>query len=1345
MTFWTLILRFHARAHAGVVLGAAIGSAALIGALVVGDSVRESLTNMALRRLGNTHFALNAQDRLFQTSLGPRLRAASQPDVSRAHSTSPANIPLLRAWPQSSALALPGIVARQDGAARANHVNVFGVDARTWPRLADWGKLSPDGWGTSSNDVMPDGAQVSTREFKHGQSVATRWEAGETAFINETLARQLAAREGDEIIVRVRKPSALGLDAAISPRNEDTVAVRLKVGAILTPDMLGDFGLAAQPAPPANLFLPLEFLTNKLGVHDQANLLVTGPVLAPTKSGRGYGLRLLVTDPVLAVTNREEWDDLRFQVAWWLWTHAPRLRAGQTGAMSIRSRPDPSSLAGRAARALMPKAEISISDKLALPWLNAELARAWLPEDAALSVRTIEQPQNTTGGDYIRPFVEVTSSRIFLEPSVVTAALRPRTILLTNREAFAEDRASDVAFAQFVTNGVRVLTYLANLMRAGTNATPYSMVTAASGPFVPPDMRDDEILVNQWLADDLRVKPGDSVELSYYLVDSGSRLVERTNSFRVRQIVPLAGIYADRTLMPEFPGLAKAESTHDWDAGFPLVYPIRTKDEAYWKAYRGTPKAFVTLAAGQAMWANRFGVFTAIRYDVPTNALTSTCHEAVYRNLLANLKPADVGLQFEPVRAQALKSAAQSQDFGQLFLGFSIFLVVAALLLMALLFQFGLEQRAAEVGTLLALGFTPKQVRRLFLMEGAMLALGGGFLGALGGLAYAKAMLWGLATVWRGAVSTSTLQFHATLATLVIGTLAGTVVAVLTIWLTLRKQARQPARELLAGEIQNPKSKIQNRGGWLALASGLAAVAIISWALVQGESANAGAFFGAGALLLLAGLGWAAAWFSRLARADGACSLHTSRYSQTAESSPSPPLEERAGERRPSFSPKGGEGEPPVHCPPDGLKIQTGAGRLTLSGLGVRGCARRRKRSLATVALLACGSFLIVAIGVFRLDANRDATKRASGTGGFALIGESTMPVVQDLNTRPGREFFGLGPDDLAGVNVVPLRVRAGDEASCLNLNRAQKPRLLGVKPELLAGRFTFANVAKGLDRHQGWELLRTRRRKEALIEQSKIQNPKSKIAPRLLPSAATGMDEIPAIGDANSIEWALGKKVGDTLDYTDEQGRAFKLRLVGAVANSILQGSLLIDEAEFVKRFPGESGCRMFLIDAPSNSVPQVSATLSRALQDAGLELTPAAERLNAFNAVQNTYLGTFQILGGLGLLLGSAGLGVVVLRNVLERRGELGLLVAVGFRRGLLRRLVLSEHGTLLGLGLGLGAAAAAVAVLPAILSPGTQLPYASLALTLAAVLLNGLLWTWLATGYALRGNLLATLRNE
>jgi putative ABC transport system permease protein len=347
---------------------------------------------------------------------------------------------------------------------------------------------------------------------------------------------------------------------------------------------------------------------------------------------------------------------------------------------------------------------------------------------------------------------------------------------------------------------------------------------------------------------------------------------------------------------------------------------------------------------------------------------------------------------------------------------------------------------------------------------------------------------------------------------------------------------------------------------------------------------------------------------------------------------------------------------------------------------------------------------------VFRLDANRDAGDHASGTGGFALIGDSTIPVIQDLSTAVGQDALGLGPKDLPGASIVPFRVRRGDDASCLNLNRAQKPRLLGVRPGLLKGRFTVTGA--------GWELLK------AHLEQP---------------------EEVPAIGDAASIQWALGLKVGDALDYTEESGRTFKLRLVGAVANSILQGSLVIDEAQFVKKFPGASGYQMFLVDAPPESVGQVSATLSRTLTDAGLELTRATDKLNAFNAVQNTYLGTFQVLGGLGLLLGSAGLGIIVLRNVLERRAELAVLLAVGFRHQSLEAAVLGEHALLLCAGLGLGVFAAGIAVLPALPGSGTGFPIRSLALTLAAVLVNGFVWTWIATRVATRGNLLAALRNE
>jgi ABC-type antimicrobial peptide transport system permease subunit len=269
-----------------------------------------------------------------------------------------------------------------------------------------------------------------------------------------------------------------------------------------------------------------------------------------------------------------------------------------------------------------------------------------------------------------------------------------------------------------------------------------------------------------------------------------------------------------------------------------------------------------------------------------------------------------------------------------------------------------------------------------------------------------------------------------------------------------------------------------------------------------------------------------------------------------------------------------------------------------------------------------------------------------------------------------------------------------------------------------------------------------------------------------LLLKASNDDKTVNAIGDENTITWSVGRAVGDALMYTDERGQTFHVKIVGSVANSILQGGLIISEDEFIDRFPSESGYKMFLVDVPLGKSPypplqrgnktvvslsrktelsDISKTLSYAFQDVGMELTPTTERLADFNTLQNTYLSIFQSLGGLALLLGSLGLGIVVLRNVMERRSELALLKAVGFRNRPLQWLILSEHWLLLVLGLVCGVLAGLVAVLPALRSPGAGIPYASLIATIFAILVNGALWTWLATRLALRGPLLAALRNE
>jgi len=81
----------------------------------------------------------------------------------------------------------------------------------------------------------------------------------------------------------------------------------------------------------------------------------------------------------------------------------------------------------------------------------------------------------------------------------------------------------------------------------------------------------------------------------------------------VSQIYELAGEKADENLMPVIPGLSDASNCRDWKTGVPVdLKKIRRQDEAFWKAHKGTPKAFVSLETAQKLWGNRFGQSTSI-------------------------------------------------------------------------------------------------------------------------------------------------------------------------------------------------------------------------------------------------------------------------------------------------------------------------------------------------------------------------------------------------------------------------------------------------------------------------------------------------------------------------------------------------------------------------------------------------------------------------------------------------------------------------------------------------------------------------------------------------------------
>jgi hypothetical protein len=374
---------------------------------------------------------------------------------------------------------------------------------------------------------------------------------------------------------------------------------------------------------------------------------------------------------------------------------------------------------------------------------------------------------------------------------------------------------------------------------------------------------------------------------------------------------------------------------------------------------------------------------------------------------------------------------------------------------------------------------------------------------------------------------------------------------------------------------------------------------------------------------------------------------------------------------------------------------------------------------------MAAASFLIVAISAFRLEPT------AAGTGGFELMAQSDQPIFADLNSRDGRqELLNDLPEILEGCQVVSLRVKPGDDASCRNLYQSRKPRILGVTPGMIKHfdapqipKFSWASIeARKLHQHNPWHLL----------------------------DAGTPPGEghpIPVVLDKNTAMYGLHlyRGVGEEFELQYDDATTVRFRVVGLLSNSILQGSLLISEDDLLRLFPDVSGYQYFLIRVPPAKQQQVTSTLERRLGDQGFDVTETRAVLAGLLAVQNTYLSTFQSLGALGLLLGTFGLGAVQLRNVLERRGELALLRASGFRRRRLAGLVMLENGFLLLCGLGAGIFSAFFAVLPHLGGGGASIPFSTLGIVLAVVLSVGVVVGLAAVRATLRAPLLAALRGD
>lgn len=825
---------------------------------------------------------------------------------------------------------------------------------------------------------------------------------------------------------------------------------------------------------------------------------------------------------------------------------------------------------------------------------------------------------------------------------------------------------------------VPVFTYLANTLRKGDRQVPYSLITATDLVQLPGASKPvprDAVVLNEWTARELDASPGDRIDVDYYLWDAQRGLTTHAATFTLDRIVPIAALAADRRLAPEYPGITAADSLADWDPPFPIgLARVRPQDERYWADYRTTPKAFVPFEKGRALWETRYGGATSIRVAVPPGADAAATTDRLAREMLQSMAPQAAGITVSPVRRLALEASAGATDFGEYFTYFSFFLVVSAVMLAVLFFRLGIEQRLRQIGILRAAGYTIADLRRLLLAEALVLAAIGSLIGAAGAIAYAHVIVYGLRTWWVGAVGTTLLNVHVSWGSIAAGAAAGMLAAAVCVIVSLRAVGKLSPRSLMTtqaidggGSADVPRAR---RSRTIGLVLAVAGAAMLAAAFVYRE-AQSGLFFGAAAALLAACMFAFSAWL-------------------------------RARD----------------------VRLVSGRGTLAVAKLGFRSAAYRPSRSVMSAALIAAAAFIVVSVDAFRRGAPEPGGDTHSGTGGFALLATSELPLLHNPNDPAGREALIVNDSDFAGARFTRFRVRPGDDASCLNLYRPTSPTI--VAPErgfIEENRFTFASSIAATDdeRANPWLLLRR----------------------------ASDDGTIPAIADATSLQYVLHLGVGDTMSIDTGGGEPLVIRFVGALSDSVLQGELVVSEEHFVRLFPGQQGYRFFLVDAPgARSVADAEAlagNLERALTTFGFDAVTTAERLESFHRVENTYLSTFQALGGLGLLLGTIGLSAIMFRNVLERRRELALLRAVGFDAARVRILIVAEAVLLLSAGLLAGTGCAVLAVAPAWLGRHGSVPGVGLALLLLGVAVAGIVSSFAAARAALSGSVLEALRAE
>jgi len=652
----------------------------------------------------------------------------------------------------------------------------------------------------------------------------------------------------------------------------------------------------------------------------------------------------------------------------------------------------------------------------------------------------------------------------------------------------------------------------------------------------------------------------------------------------------------------------------------------------------------------------------------------------VTTNLRLSIAIHHLDLRVHSVKADGIAQAVQiGRDATELFLVMGAFGILAGILLIVNIFVMLAEERKPELGIARALGFLRKDLLATFALEGTFYAVVAAALGSLAGVGLGYVMVYFFdKLVPHGQVP---VTFHFDPSSVLTAFVAGTALTWATIlvasWRVSRLNIVRAIRDLPEPGTRE-RSRDALAAGLLAAAAGLA---LTAW----GFLANTGLGKIPGPPLLSLGLGIVVA--SR-GHARAALTI-ASAFNLVWILVPVGLLNQQTDNVSIAFVMTGiilvGSAILiAVFNVSEALRsllrrANRGKGRPVLS-TAVSYPAEKRFRTGMTVAMFALILFMVTLISMVQgLQASSLDTFVRQQSGGYDVIAYTTsygeIPNFRQILRENFTDLDGTllgGENGVSSASVLPAKVETAGG------NRSYDYTLWGIDNFLIRSNgygFTsflpsFVNESTGrseslTDRTQVWLSLRYNHTL-AIVDRT-----------------AAGPNQF--VPDSSRLRVVPG----DRIRAFDAMGRSVNLTIVGVLEQALqFTSGVFVDQDVVRAVFPAQERYTAYFFQmAPTADVGAFRANLERVFFAYGLQTIDIREEIGrAFDASQQV-LTLMEAYLGIGLLVGIAGLAVITLRAVVERRTQIGALRAIGFTRRMVLFVFLLEIALIAVLGIGIG----------------------------------------------------------